>query len=924
MQRMDSSNGAREVSKEYMDLISYLNQGDYQNILKIFENGVIDLRDNPKMQIIKAFAHVNLNHLEEAKNCCEDLKWISSPGEIREYLQSELDNILKPFQDRKPKEINFQINDVCNSKCVMCNIWKQKDRDDITLTEFSKLISHPFFSEVESVGITGGEPTLRKDLVDFYIALANVLPNLKSSSFITNGFLVDRAIRYYSQINKYYVERNLYFTGMVSLDGVEGVHDRVRGVPGAFEKSCRTLFGLMHRGVPVIGCCTIIKENVYDLFNLLSWGKNNGIYIRFRVGEFINRLYNLDRVDQIRNFNPKEIQHLISFFYYLIQNYEPDPQIIKTYQSNIALLSGGHRIIQCPYQTNHSINITSKGLFSFCAPKGRVHQPGSDPDISIKNNLDERFAIQLMDCPDCIHDYHSIYIPQRELEEKFIEQVKREIFSIPPENLANCEMEAKEIPWDKLNSILLVGWYGTETAGDIAILAGIMQEYMSKNPDIQFKLLSLYPDYTKHSLISLPQYLLSRLEISNFWGKDVFRYIAMCDAITMAGGPLMDIPYTYEISCLFKSFYDLNKPCIVEGCGIGPLHNPQCIQNVINIIKMASAVSVRDSDSKEALFQYGITKKITVRSDPSATYIESCHLPELSVEKVIRCYLRELTSEYQQNVTPGEAENRVAAFLQSIIDWFPDYKIELWPMHYFPIGNDDRQYNFRIASKICDSRIRVINEPKSPEEILSSMKLSSYCVCMRFHSVVFASSVKSKFLAIDYTNGGKISGFLKDTQQESRKVSFEDLSSLTKADFLAKTDNLFFQKPFTPKKVLQVSTYDSSGAGNAALRLNDALNLLGNYSSNLLVRYKTSKTTTINKILVDEEAGFKTDLLTKVFQNSGLDQNRSELSNTLFSLPVFGFNLIHEPLVQEADVINLHWISFFQSPESLKVLIPIK
>jgi sulfatase maturation enzyme AslB (radical SAM superfamily) len=254
---MGYPNEVRELSGEYLDIIHCLMQHDYQTVLKLIDTWKNAPPKNSIMRIIKAYAYLNLNNLDAAKISYQYLEKIESPSEISEYLRMEIDNILKPFQENKPKVINFQINDVCNARCVMCNIWRNKSREEITLDYFSSQIAYPFFSEVESVGITVGEPTLRTDLVDFYIALVKKLPNLKNSSFITNGFLVERAVQYYSEINRYYLDNNLLFSGMVSIDGVEGVHDRVRGVPGAFRKSYRTLFGLLNRDVPVIGCCTI-------------------------------------------------------------------------------------------------------------------------------------------------------------------------------------------------------------------------------------------------------------------------------------------------------------------------------------------------------------------------------------------------------------------------------------------------------------------------------------------------------------------------------------------------------------------------------------------------------------------------------------------------------------------------------------------
>lgn len=56
-------------------------------------------------------------------------------------------------------------------------------------------------------------------------------------------------------------------------------------------------------------------------------------------------------------------------------------------------------------------------------------------------------------------------------------------------------------------------------------------------------------------------------------------------------------------------------------------------------------------------------------------------------------------------------------------------------------------------------------------------------------------------------------------------------------------------------------------------------------------------------------------------QHALIDLRRSRISNSWFSLPYPGFDLSGLPLVQNADVINLHWVSQFQSVESISRLL---
>jgi polysaccharide pyruvyl transferase WcaK-like protein/MoaA/NifB/PqqE/SkfB family radical SAM enzyme len=690
------------------------------------------------------------------------------------------------IQAEKPHVLNFQVNDICNAKCVMCHIWKQKRDHELSPEEFETLIRNPFFAEVEHIGITGGEPTLRDDLPRFYEIALEVWPGLSGASFITNGFLTNKVVRLYSQVNEHYQQHGKVLAGMVSIDGVGIVHDRVRGVAGSFDKATQTLLGLREKGIPVIACCTIVKENVYGVHDLLQWGRDHGIYTRFRVGEFINRLYNLELTEQIRNFDPFERRHLVSFFHLLLAEYEIEEQVKRTYTSILSLLTGGTRSIKCPYQTSRSLNIDSHGRFAYCAPRGKPHPLGANAQASVRRHTLERVQIRLKHCSVCIHDYHAEWaeIPAWSIEQTLT--CDQAMYAFTHSDFPAQELPAEQISLKALSRILLVGWYGTETAGDIAILAGILQEYLNENLRLQFVLFSLYPYYTRLTLQEMDPTLANHVTVLSYHGPLAWRASQTCQAVVMAGGPLMDIPETRLIACLFQIFRKQGKPCIVEGCGIGPLNVAEYRQNVIHIARLASRLRVRDQASRELLQSYGLRKTIEVREDPSRPYIRRSDIHYAGQSStVIRCFLRELTYEYPQALTPEDATQRLLQFLKNLLAWYPEYRIELWAMHYFPIGNDDRRFAQQLATAISNDRLIVEHKPHLPQEILRAMADAQFCICMRFHSVVFAATIGAPFMAIDYTSGGKVWGFLADTQQLHRSSTLEHIAEIDKDSFRA-------------------------------------------------------------------------------------------------------------------------------------------
>jgi glycosyltransferase involved in cell wall biosynthesis len=124
-------------------------------------------------------------------------------------------------------------------------------------------------------------------------------------------------------------------------------------------------------------------------------------------------------------------------------------------------------------------------------------------------------------------------------------------------------------------------------------------------------------------------------------------------------------------------------------------------------------------------------------------------------------------------------------------------------------------------------------------------------------------------------------------------------------------------------KIIQLNTYDiDGGAARAAYRLHRGLIEIGQ-QSRLLTTFKQSLDETVSLLSPKPQAGESDSGYLSLIQQHYINANRTPLSNTLFSLPYPGLDLtpLHDVLV--ADIINLHWIAYFQSPVTLKQLLDL-
>jgi MoaA/NifB/PqqE/SkfB family radical SAM enzyme len=268
----------------------------------------------------------------------------------------------RPLPPEKPIVIQFPVIDICNSQCQMCNIWKNKQEHDLTPDELRRGLRNPLYSEVRAVGINGGEPTLRKDLAALATVLFEELPRLRTLSLITNAYRHEEVIARIQELSDVARGHGGRLDVMVSLDGVGEVHDRVRGKPGNFVRAARvTDFLLAHPELAALRFgCTIIRENVYGLADLLDYAQARGVYIKFRLGIPHRRLYTESLVAPYA-LDDAERYHVAAFLEGVVARYETGDAQNFFYRSLIdQIRHGAPRRAGCDWQ-HRGATITSRG-----------------------------------------------------------------------------------------------------------------------------------------------------------------------------------------------------------------------------------------------------------------------------------------------------------------------------------------------------------------------------------------------------------------------------------------------------------------------------------------------------------------------------------------------------------------------------------
>lgn len=703
----------------------------------------------------------------------------------------------------KPKVIQFPINNICNSRCQMCDIWKQQKSYEITPAFLRGILADPLFSEVRGVGMNGGEPTLRTDLAELAQELINGLPRLRGISLITNGLRPHLVIPRVQELFSVTQNSNVKLDIMLSLDGVGDVHDRVRGRKGNFEAvvKCLNYFRLNGIGDSHRLGCTLISENVENAEELMLWAETQQIYCRFRVGIPHQRLYTKNKTEPFA-LGERQRFHLCNFLDTLIARYEKSNPARRLFLRNLRnqIAYGMPRANGCTWQSE-GITLLSDGGFAYCAVEsptlGNLQDGESSASELYYNNSEILSDIVANKCNNCLHDYEGriprisdrIMVRSRQVITKYglpiapfsgiaaAINASKNILKLTGDMAASCS-QRRQLPFN-VDKVLIAGWYGTETLGDKAILYSVIDSLKKSGITAERIIVaSIEPYVTRYTLQEVSPGM--DCEVIGLAQAEVLAKAGAYQQVIFAGGPIMSsISYLCDIASIFVSVKAFGGQALIWGCGLGPIRRKK--RDYVN--KLAIKTILENSDycvfrDRESLLAAGnfvpsLNKETcSVGLDPAFHWVQDVakSLPEFNFEfnhdrAQVGFAIRSLPiSEYYSD-SESSAVHLKSSFDRVICELLDKHHrtsgVYLQCMHRLPCGGDDRLF---YADLLGDNSVKygLSFQHVSPVDDIRRLASLKFLYAMRFHSVVFALALGVPVIPIDYTNGGKISSLCRE------------------------------------------------------------------------------------------------------------------------------------------------------------------
>ncbi|MCD6224543.1 MAG: radical SAM protein [Deltaproteobacteria bacterium] len=214
------------------------------------------------------------------------IKPVLSPLDILEITGKKYKKAVK---EAKPLFTWFSLTNACDLRCRLCYADSSKKlKGELTTEKVFQIIDNIAEAGTVSVIFGGGEPTLRKDLLE----IVRYTSQFMNAAINTNGHLFAEQPEYLNRL----VNAGLSQV-KISVDGLKASHDWNRG-RGSFDKTMKALENCKKAGVPqIILIMTATKMNCHEIPRLMNLAVNLGA--DFCMVEFVPTGRGKNEPDQV-------------------------------------------------------------------------------------------------------------------------------------------------------------------------------------------------------------------------------------------------------------------------------------------------------------------------------------------------------------------------------------------------------------------------------------------------------------------------------------------------------------------------------------------------------------------------------------------------------------------------------------------------
>ena len=331
-----------------------------------------------------------------------------------QYVKDIIKAIIKSGKVKKlhnyPETIQLPITYKCNFNCIMCGMHNICNRPDFSSDELGKILSDKLFERITTIGLNGGEPFLKPDLIDCVRKMIK-LPKLEEINIISNGFFTNTIVDKLYEIHELCSAKGIKVNLSLSVDGVGDTQDFMRGKKDSWinvNKTINQIKGNKHLCDKLGIICTITKHNIYNIGEVELWARRNKLLVSYNIATVNNRIDNHDRVENFSVFNDALARKMTQEFFYKKAIQEKSQKYYGLY----LYVRYHKRYSMCKCQNNSWVTLTPNGQISYCATHS--DELGDAKKVSAYNifngNIKHLKRIKKTYCNTCSHYMQSLNV----------------------------------------------------------------------------------------------------------------------------------------------------------------------------------------------------------------------------------------------------------------------------------------------------------------------------------------------------------------------------------------------------------------------------------------------------------------------------------------------------------------------------------
>jgi radical SAM protein with 4Fe4S-binding SPASM domain len=169
-----------------------------------------------------------------------------------------------------PLIVSYAVTKACNLRCLHCHVEaREAMANELNLKEAIRAIDEMANLGTEALIFSGGEPLLRKEFVltlAEYCVDAGIIP-----AMLTNGVLLNHKVAWELK------DAGIMAVGIPIDSSVPERHDKLRNVPGTFEKAVNAIKACLDVDLEVIVTTMALKNNFDDIPKRIALLANLGV-----------------------------------------------------------------------------------------------------------------------------------------------------------------------------------------------------------------------------------------------------------------------------------------------------------------------------------------------------------------------------------------------------------------------------------------------------------------------------------------------------------------------------------------------------------------------------------------------------------------------------------------------------------------------